>query len=56
MPLLEDEPFRVVDQLGLAESSDYDVVVRLKKQFAPSGNEFEWQLRFQNRVQGISEY
>ena len=56
VPLLEDEPFRVVDQLGLTESSDYDAVVaRLKQQFAPSGNEFEWQLRFQNRVQGISE-
>ena len=56
VPLLEDEPFRVVDQLGLTELSDYDAVVaRLKQQFAHSGNEFEWQLRFQNRVQGISE-
>ena len=24
VPLLEDEPFRVVDQLGLTESTDYD--------------------------------
>ncbi len=56
VPLLEDEPFRVVDQLGLTESTDYDAVVaRLKQQFAPSGNEFEWQLRFQNRVQDTSE-
>ena len=56
MPLFEDEPFQVVDQLGLIESADYDAVVAwLKQQFAPSGNEFEWQLRFQNCVQGISE-
>ena len=56
VPLLEDEPFRVVDQLSLTELSDYDAVVaRLKQQFAPSGNEFEWQLRFQNRTQSTSE-
>ena len=42
IPLLEDEPFRVVDQLDLTESTNYDAVVaRLKQQFAPSGNEFE---------------
>ena len=53
VPLLEDEPFQVVDQLGLSESTDYDaVVVRLKQQF---GNEFEWQLRFQKRIQGANE-
>ena len=27
LPLLDDEPFRVIDQLGLTESTDYDAAV-----------------------------
>ena len=52
IPLLEDEPFRVVVQQGLVDSTDYDVVVQcLRRQYDPEGNELEFQCRFQQRVQ-----
>ena len=31
------------------------MVARLRQQFAPAGNEFEWQLRLQNRIQNAEE-
>ena len=56
LPLLDDAPFRVIDQLGLVESADYDAVIaQLKRQYSPSGNEFEWQFRLQNRAQKPGE-
>ena len=56
LPLLDDAPFRVIDQLGLVESADYDAVIaQLKRQYSPSGNEFEWQFRLQNRSQKPGE-
>ncbi len=56
LPLLDDEPFRVVNQLGLVEAGSYEEVkATLKRQFAPEGDVFEWQHRLQNCVQGPSE-
>lgn len=55
-PLLEDEPFRVVVQQGLVDSTDYDEVVQcLRRQYDPEGNEFEFHCRFQQRVQSSGE-
>ena len=56
LPLLEDEPFRIVVQQGLADSTDYDEVVQcLRRQYDPEGNELESQCRFQQRVQSSGE-
>ena len=45
LPLLDDATFRVVLQLGLAESEDFNIITEsLKQQFSPKGNELEWQL------------
>ena len=56
LPLLDDEPFRVIDQLGLVESTDYDAMIaHLKQQYSLAGNEFEWQFRLQKRVQRSGE-
>ncbi len=56
LPLLEDEPFRVVSRLGLVESGTYaDVKAQLQRQFAPEGSEFEWQFRLQSRSQKQDE-
>ena len=56
LPLLEDEPFRIVVQQGLANSTDYDEVVQcLRRQYDPEGNELESQCRFQQRVQSSGE-
>ena len=49
LPLLEDEPFRTVSQLGLLGSTDYKQVRDcLQQRFAPKGNELEWQFRLQS--------
>ena len=54
--LLGDEPFRVVAQLGLLESTNYKTVVEtLRQQFSPKGNELEWQHRLQTRTQRSAE-
>ena len=38
------EPFRVVSQLGLVTTDDYKAIKEeLQQQFAPVGNEVEWQ-------------
>ena len=56
LPLLEDVPFRIVSQPGLATSTDYQAVVRcLNIQFSPDGNELEWQFRLQQRTQKPEE-
>ncbi len=56
LPLLDDEPFRVVNQLGLVEVGSYEEVkATLKRQFSPEGDVFEWQHCLQNRVQEPSE-
>ena len=36
LPLLDNAPFRVIDQPGLVESADYDAVIaQLKRQYSP---------------------
>lgn len=56
LSLLEDEPFRTAQQLGLKESGNYTIVKNsLQQQFAPEGNELEWQYRLQSRCQGAGE-
>ena len=52
LPLLEDEPFRVVNRMGLAGSTDVKAVKEcLEQRYAPTGTELEWQLKLQTRVQ-----
>ncbi len=57
LPLLDDEAFRVVLQLGLtAESAAFATITEcLKQQFSPKGNELEWQRRLQTRRQQPGE-
>ncbi len=56
LPLLDDESFRAVNQLGLVQAGSYeDVKAHLKCQFAPEGDVFEWQHRLQSRVQKPGE-
>ena len=56
LPLLEDEQFRTVSQLGLLGSTDYKQVRDcLQQRFAPKGNELEWQFRLQSRNQNPNE-
>ena len=56
LPLLEDEPFRIVSQQGLVACTDYKVVIKCLEDFyAPVGNELEWQRRFQGRTQKPQE-
>ena len=56
LPLLEDEPFRIVVQQGLADSTNYDEVVQcLRRQYDPEGNDLESHCRFQQRVQSSGE-
>ncbi|KAL5503656.1 hypothetical protein EMCRGX_G010639 [Ephydatia muelleri] len=53
---LEDTPFRIVTQQGLAVSTDYQAVVRcLKAQYYPDRNELEWQFKLQQRTQRTDE-
>ena len=48
--LLDDEPFRIISQLGLLTSDDYDSIKKeLQQQFAPAGSELEWQYQLQSR-------
>ena len=56
LPLLDDELFRTISQQGLVESTDYKTVVKcLRTQYAPKGNELEWQYKLQSRVQTPGE-
>ncbi len=56
LPLLDDEAFRMVNQLGLVQAGSYDdVKTHLKTQFAPEGDVLEWQHRLQSRVQKTGE-
>ena len=56
LPLLEDELFCVIVQLGLDSSTDYEAVITgLCYQFSSEGSEFEWQLRLQSRMQKSGE-
>ncbi len=56
LPLLDDELFRIVNQLGLVDAGDYaDVKASLIHQFAPEGVELEWQHRLQTRTQKAGE-
>ena len=56
LSLLEDGPFRVVTQLGLVNSDDYDGLKdQLQKHYAPKGDDLEWQYRLQNRRQKPGE-
>ena len=56
LPLLDDAAFQVVLQLGLAESTDFNIITEsLKQQFSPKGNELEWQRRLQTRRQQPAE-
>ena len=57
--LLDDEPFRIVSQMGLLNfysGIDYAAVKEcLEKQFAPSGIQLEWQRKFHTGQQGQAE-
>ena len=56
LPLLEDEPFRLVSQQGLVQSSDYkEVADCLRAQYEPEGNELEWLMKFQQHSQKAGE-
>ena len=56
LSLLEDAPFRIVDQLGLVDSDDYDnLKEQLRKLYAPKGDELEWQYQLQNKRQKRGE-
>ena len=48
LPLLDDEPFRLVTQQGFDGSSEYSEVLKcLMDQCNPEGNDLEWQFKFQ---------
>ena len=54
LPLLDDAAFQVVLQLGLAKSTNFNIITEsLKQQFSPKGN--EWQRRLQTRRQQPGE-
>ena len=56
LPLLDDEPFRVITQQGLVDSTDYKAVIKcLRTQYASEGNELEWQFKLQSRTQEPGE-
>lgn len=55
LSLLEDEPFRVVSQLGLVSAAYTDIKKELQKQFSPTGTETEWQFKLQSRRQKPEE-
>ena len=56
LPLLEDEPLRLVVQYGLSESADYAAVHEcLKCRYSHDGTELEWQVQFQASVQQRNE-
>ena len=50
--LLDDEPFRIANQLGLIGEGDFKKVKEaLQKQFGPAGNVLEWQIFLNQRLQ-----
>ena len=56
LPLLAEGPFRLVSQQGLVASENYKEVTQcLRAQYAPEGNQLEWQAKFQRRVQNSGE-
>ena len=56
LPLLEDQPLRLVVQYGLSESADYAAVHEcLQCRYGHDGTELEWQVKFQARVQQRDE-
>ena len=51
LPLLDDEPLRLVVQNDLSESADYKAVRDcLQSHYGHEGTEMEWQAKFQTRV------
>ena len=56
LPLLEDEPLRLVVQNDLSESADCSTVRDcLKCRYGLEGTEMEWQAKFQTQVQQRGE-
>ncbi len=56
LSLLEDEPFRVVAQLGLADDNDYEALKKqLQQHYSPEGSELEWQY-VQKPGEGLSDF
>ena len=56
LPLLDDEPLRLVVQNDLSESADYKAVRDcLQSRYGHEGTEMEWQAKFQTRVQQRGE-
>ncbi len=56
LSLLDDEAFRVANQLGMVEAGDYAALkAHLIRQFSPEGDDLEWQQRLQNRSQKAGE-
>ena len=54
--LLDDGPFRVITQLGLVNSDEYDHLKgQLQKHYAPKGDDLEWQHQLQTRCQKPGE-
>ena len=56
LPFLDDTAFRVVLELGLVESTDFNIITEsLKQQFSPKGNKLEWQHQLQTHSQQPGE-
>ena len=56
LPLLDDEPLRLVVQNDLSESADYKAVRDcLQSRYGHEGTEMEWQAKFQMRMQQRGE-
>ena len=56
LSLLEDEHFRVINQLGLILTDYYDTIKKeLQQQFSPCGIKLEWQFKLQSRRQQPAE-
>ena len=54
--LLNDGPFRIITQLGLVNSDEYDHLKKqLQKHYAPKGDDLEWQHRLQTCCQKPGE-
>ena len=52
LPLLDDEPFRAVRQMGLVGSTEYAAVKECSQlRYGQSGSKLKWQFKLQGRVQ-----
>ena len=57
LPFLDDTAFRVVLEVCLVGSTDFNIITEsLKQQFSPKGNELEWQTRSQQPGEQLVQY